>query len=175
MGAKPSPVSSAKTLRDKRFFTLVASDIGSSSPKTVSKYINAFAKRLAKELNRGNSVSVKCLGKFKPAMIGGSEISLFGKMSYIEPRLSMVFSTSDEFRTILNSMVMTDDEKKRLKNKKLTEEERISYGITRNKRNMEDMFEVIKEELKNLSDDDCLEDDEDDNIDIYEDFDDKEE
>lgn len=135
------------TIRETRFFTLVANDIG-KSPKMVSNYLDAIIDRLAKEIIRGNSVSIKNLGFFRPRVKGGKEQNYFGEMRYLEPRLVMNYEMSSNMFEKLNDRLLEDDSKKRLKNDNPNDEEKIIMGKKRDKRNLEEMFEVIKEEIK---------------------------
>jgi nucleoid DNA-binding protein len=137
----------ATTIRETKLFTLDANDIG-KSPKMVSNYLDAIIDRLAKEIIRGNSVSIKNLGFFRPRIKGGKEQNYFGEPRYIEPRLVMNYEMSSIMFEKLNDRLLEEDSKKRLNKDCPNEDEQKMIGQKRDKRNLEEMFEVIKQEIR---------------------------
>ena len=100
----------ATTIRDKNFFTLVANDIG-KSPKMVSNYLDAVIDRIVKEALRGNSVSIKNFGFFRPVMKGGKEIRVIDEMKYVEPRLTLKYQMNDNMLKRLNTEISKEEER----------------------------------------------------------------
>ena len=152
----------ATTIRNKNFFTLVANDIG-KSPKLVSDYFDAVVNRIVKEALRGNSVSIKNIGFFRPKIYGGKEINICGEMKYIEPKLILKYEMSDIMLEKLNKIELTEEEKKNLDMLGITDgEQQVNlFKKKRDKRNLEEMFEVIKEEVAKKHQYDTCDDEED--------------
>lgn len=152
------------TIRNRNFFTLVANDIG-KSPKLVSNYFDAVVDRIVKEALRGNSVSIKNFGFIRPKVYGGKEMNICGEMKYVEPKLVLKYEMSDIMLSRLNKDEFTKDEIKDLDMIGVTNvDKQVPLGKQkRDKRNLSEMFDVIKEELeKKYQCDNCDDDEEED-------------
>lgn len=137
----------ATTIRDKNFFTLVANDIG-KSPKLVSTYFDAVVDRIVKEALRGNSISIKNFGFIRPKIYGGKEYNVCGTMKYIEPRLIIKYEMNNKIMSRLNKAELTKEEKRELDILGVSDGEQIPLKKKkRDKRDLGEMFEVIKKEI----------------------------
>lgn len=151
----------ANKINNKKFVSLVASDMNKKTTRPVDSCIRAIADRLAKEMVRGNEVKIREIGTFRPVMRGGNEINYFGEQRYVEPRLVMTLEISPIMFEKLNGMVLNETQRVRLRNDK-AERDDLDWVTQRYRKPIEPIYEKIKHELDiNLFPNEEDEDDED--------------
>lgn len=127
-------------IKDGQFYRLIANDID-KRPNIVERYVEAFIERLIKEMCRGNEVCIRNFGTFKPIVRGGCTQKLFGEDVYIEPRLAIYLSVTDGGIKRLNENTMGKDVMSKCERQIINGEKGM------NKRNIEDIFEIIVSQL----------------------------
>lgn len=143
-------------IKQQQFLKLVALDSGKSY-NTVKKSFDNIMNRLLNELKRGNNVEIDELGIFKSIVTG--DYMRAGK--YIDPREVPVLATTDKAQTAFNNKPINKINKTNLRDKKV--KTMNSLGEARNKKDLYEMFENIKQEIANKEDNndtECKQDDE---------------
>lgn len=134
---------------DKNFYASIASNMNKSE-KMVEKYTKGIISQLFKEMNRGNSVTIKRFATFNPVLVGGTEMMVCGEKKYVEPRITIDFSLTKAGIQIMNNMALDYDTKERIKNnrKLMPYEKEIIGEPIEKKKNLEKLFNKIVSELE---------------------------
>lgn len=127
-------------IKDGQFYRLIANDID-KRPNIVERYVEAFIERLIKEMCRGNEVTIRNFGTFKPIVRGGCTQRIFGEDIYVEPRLAIHLTITEGGIKRLNENTMSKDTMSKCENQIINGEKGL------NKRDIKDIFEIIISQL----------------------------
>jgi hypothetical protein len=136
-------------ITERAFCKAVGAKLGKSDTM-VEKYMKAIIEQIFKEMNRGNTVTIKRFASFEPILVGGKEMWVCGERKYVEPRITIDFSLTKAGLQIMNNMILDYDTKQRIKdNRKLMPYEKEIIGEPiEEKKNLEEVFNKIISEME---------------------------
>lgn len=104
-----------------RLLRLIAADMNKSTTKSIDADINAFIKRLYKELSRENVINVNRLGSFYPTLMGNT----------VNARLGFKLKPSTAAIELLNNEITSEADKRRIASGNILPFEREILGLER--------------------------------------------